>query len=233
MTGVKRCFTPTVLRWLSFVVFTFCVSYLSLRYARQTAWYKDRLYGQLMTGSAEEQLRAASALAQVGAQEHLLAGLKAAGEQPRKLAQRALEYVWFNAAGQEAYERMQSAHREAEQKHFPQAIAILDQLLQKYPKYAEGWNRRASVYWQMGDYEKSIADCERALRLNPNHYGAWQGMGVCRLEMGDVAEACRSLRTALKIIPYDETTRHSLRRCEELLRTFPNPLSKDNRTDLI
>ena len=215
------------------MIFTFCVSYLGLRSVRQTAWYKDRLYGQLMTGSAEEQLRAASALAQVGAQEHLLAGLKSEGEESRKLAQRALEYVWFNAAGQEAYEWMQSAHQEAGKKHFQQAITILDRVVQRYPRYAEGWNRRASVYWQMGDYEKSIADCERTLRLNPNHYGAWQGIGVCRLELGDLAEACRSLRAALKIIPYDEPTRRSLRRCEELLRTFPNPLSKEKARDLI
>ena len=57
-----------------------------------------------------------------------------------------------------------------------------------------------------------------ALELNPNHYGAWQGMGVCRIKLGDIREACRCLRAALKILPYDEPTRNALKNCEELLR---------------
>jgi tetratricopeptide (TPR) repeat protein len=86
------------------------------------------------------------------------------------------------------------------------------------PRFAEGWNQRASVLWQMGQYEKSIRDSERAVTLNPNHYGAWQGMGVCRLKLGEIVEACRCLRAALKIVPYDTPTREALESCEQLLQ---------------
>ena len=76
-----------------------------------------------------------------------------------------------------------------------------------------------------------MADCRRALALNPQHYGAWQGIGICHLNMGDVEEACRSLRSALKIIPHDPATRQSLRECEELLRTY-SPQEPDGRSEL-
>ena len=72
--------------------------------------------------------------------------------------------------------------------------------------------------WQLGEYEKSRRDCERALSLNPNHYGAWQGLGVSQLQLGELTEACRSLETALRIAPNDRVTKRCLRRIEELMR---------------
>jgi Tfp pilus assembly protein PilF len=69
--------------------------------------------------------------------------------------------------------------------------------------------------------------------LNPNHYGAWQGIGVCQLQLGDVDGACRSLRLALKIAPYDADTRRSLEKCEELMRVLPRASDPRQRTDLL
>ena len=85
----------------------------------------------------------------------------------------------------------------------------------------------------MGEFRKSMTDCERALRLNPNHYGALQGKSVCLLKMGELSEACQALRAALKISPHDAMTRQSLQKCEELLRTCPPTDKSAKRTDLI
>ena len=78
----------------------------------------------------------------------------------------------------------------------------------------------------MGRYEQSVADCKRVVALNPNHFGAWQGMGLCQLQLGEVEAAIKSLRAALKINPYDRNLRETLRRCEELLRKLL-PKQKD------
>ena len=139
----------------------------------------------------------------------------------RVVARKALEFMWFNAAGEEAYHLTERAYKAAEKAEYKDALQLLNLLVEKFPTFAEGYNRRASVYWELGEYAKSIADSEQALKLNPNHYGAWQGIGVCRLKMGDVAEACRCLRAALKIVPYDSVTLQSLQRCEALLREKP------------
>ena len=223
----------SLLRWFYLALVIFCTVYLGMEWIRRTDWYKDRIYGQLLTGNPKQQLRAASALARLDAQEQLLKGLKTETPAVRDLSRRALEHIWFNAAGDEAYQLIETAFQASEKEDYPAALTVLDRLVAKYPKFAEGWNRRASVYWHIGQYEKSIADSEHTLALNPNHYGAWQGIGVCRLQLGDVAEACRCLRAALKIIPSDEKTRDSLTRCEELLRLFPHPTKKKKEIDLI
>jgi tetratricopeptide (TPR) repeat protein len=214
---------PVVLlvRWLCILVASFIVAYVVMHFGRQTPAFKAHLYHQLLAGDANAKLHAASVLASVGGESELLRALQQDDPDVQAMARRALDHIWFHASGQEACTMMESAFRAAEADEHSKALQILDQLTRKYPRYAEGWNRRASVLWQMHEYEKSRIDCERALKLNPNHYGAWQGLGVCQLELGDVAGACHSLRAALKITPHDEPTLRCLQQCEALLRTFP------------
>jgi tetratricopeptide (TPR) repeat protein len=204
-----------------------------MHFGRRTPAFKAHLYRQLLAGDAEAKLHAASVLAAVGGERELLEALQQDDPDVQTMARRALEHVWFHACGQEAYGLMEAAYQAAENNEFPKALQILDGLIRKYPHYAEGWNRRASVLWQMREYEKSRTDCERVLKLNPNHYGAWQGLGVCQLELGDVLGACRSLRAALKITPHDQPTLRSLRQCEELLRTYPRHSRDTKPADLL
>ena len=136
----------------------------------------------------------------------------------RAIAIDSLWTLWFHAAGRDAFRRAQSADRAVQQQKFSDALAILNRTTAEYPRFAEGWNRRAILFWEMGQYEQSLADCRRVVALNPNHFGAWQGMGLCQLQLGEVEAAIRSLRAALKINPYDRGLRETLRQCEELLR---------------
>jgi tetratricopeptide (TPR) repeat protein len=229
MTGVL----PFIRRWSWLWLVSFCVTYVAVHFVQRSEWYQARLYRQLVQGKPSQQLRAASALAQLGAEKLLLASLRCDSPTAREYGQRGLEYLWFNAAGEEAYQMTEAAYKATEKKEFQNALTILDRVTDRYPDFAEGWNRRASVYWELRQIEKSAADSERALGLNPNHYGAWQGLGLCRLEQGDVTEACRCLRRALKIIPHDTATRDSLRRCEELLRTFSPRGKRAKASDVI
>jgi tetratricopeptide (TPR) repeat protein len=194
-----------------------CSVFLTLHFFQRSSWYQQHLYKQLLGGNEAQRLRAASTLVQLGGQKHLLEAMKADQPDARAVAKKALEYLWFNAAGPKAFGLTQAAYHAAERREFGEALALLDRLTREYPNFAEGWNQRASVLWQMGEYRKSIKDSEHAIELNPNHYGAWQGMGVCRLKLGEIPAACRCLRAALKILPHDTATREALEKCEELL----------------
>jgi len=191
------------------------------------------LYQKLFSNDAREQQRAAALLAHLKCEKELLLALQSDVDSARELGRRALEHVWFNQAGKEAYHLLEKAYDAMEKKEFQRALATLDLIIDRFPNFAEAWNRRAAVYWELAEYEKSLSDSQHALALNPNHYGAMQGIGVCRLQLGDVAEACRYLRAALKVLPHDESTRRSLEKCEELLRVFPWPAEKRKTHDVI
>ena len=200
-----------------------CATHFAVNTVLRCNWYKQRLYRKLMTGNANQQLSAASALVYAQGEKQLLAALKSENLQVRDTARRALEYLWFIREGNQAFELIQSAAKAYERESYQEALDILDKLIAKHPRYAEAWNRRACVYWKMERYEESIADCERVLSLNPNHYGAWQGLGVCKLHLGDVEDAVRCLKAALRITPHDESVIAALKKCEDLLRNLPLP----------
>jgi len=222
---VHRFFTP-LLRRLYVLVAAFVVVYGACWFGQYTHGNRERLYRSLLSGSREEKIRAAFDLAWLGGQDQLLHALKSPSEPVRAIAIDSLWSLWFHAAGGDAFRRAQSADRAVQQQKFSDALYILNRTTAEYPRFAEGWNRRAILFWEMGQYEQSLADCRRVVALNPNHFGAWQGMGLCQLQLGEVEAALRSLRAALKINPYDRGLRETLRRCEELLRKL-SPIQED------
>ncbi len=222
---MHRFFTP-LLRRLYVLVATFVVVYGAFWFGQYTYWNKERLYRRLLSGSREEKIRAAFDLAWLGGQDQLLHALKSPSEPVRAIAIDSLWSLWFHAAGRDAFRRAQSADHAVQQQKFSDALAILNRTTTQYPRFAEGWNRRAILFWEMGQYEQSLADCKRVVALNPNHFGAWQGMGLCQLQLGDLEAAIGSLRAALKINPYDRGLRETLHRCEELLRQL-SPKQQD------
>lgn len=221
------------LRWVYILTVALSAAYVLSHGARRTEWFKDRMYQQLLTGDEDQRLRAVSVLADVGAESHLLRGLRSEDEGVSEMARRGLDHLWFHAAGRDAYERMETAYSLAEDRKYAESMKVLDQLLSRYPDYVEALNRRAAAAWQLGDYEKSRQDCERALKLNPNHYGAWQGLGVAQLQIGDLAAASRSLRTALRISPNDKVAQRCLKKVEDLMRKMPGQSAPPREADLL
>lgn len=228
-----KTFHRLLLRRLGLLAGAFLVAHLIVQGGQQTTWFKERMGRLLLTGDTNQQATAAAMLARVGGEQQLLRALLAEDPGIHELARRALDHLWFTSAGDEAYGEMAAACQAAEREDFKQALEILGRLIIRHPEYAEAWNRRGAVHSQMGQYEASKADCQRALKLNPHHYSAWQGLGVCHLQLGELPEACRSLRAALKIVPHDATTRQTLRQCEELLRRQPPKQQHQRMTTLI
>lgn len=222
---MHRFYTP-LLRRLYVLVAAFVVVYGAFWAGQYTRWNKERLYRILVSGNRDEKTSAAFDLAWLGGQDQLLRAIKSSSEPVRSIAMDSLWSLWFHAAGRDAFHRAQSADRAVRQQKFADALAILNRTTVEYPRFAEGWNRRAILFWEMGKYEQSLADCKRVVALNPNHFGAWQGMGLCQLQLGELEAAITSLRAALKINPHDRDLRETLRRCEELLRKL-SPNQKD------
>jgi tetratricopeptide (TPR) repeat protein len=82
------------------------------------------------------------------------------------------------------------------------AMPILDEIVAEKPDWAEGWNKRATVLYLMGEHDRSLADIDRTLMLEPRHFGAIAGIGLIRIEKGEMREALAAFRRALAINPF-------------------------------
>ena len=82
------------------------------------------------------------------------------------------------------------------------ALGAFDEIVRLAPGFAEGWNKRATVHYLLGDHDASAADIERTLALEPRHFGALSGLGLVRLAQGDEAAALEAFEAALKLHPH-------------------------------
>jgi tetratricopeptide (TPR) repeat protein len=102
-----------------------------------------------------------------------------------------------------------------EEKNYPLALDVLDQIILLKPDFAEAWNKRATVYYLIDDYGESLSDIRQTLALEPRHFGALSGFGMILQAMDRNEEAVRVLRRALEINPRLEKVRESLERLEK------------------
>ena len=91
------------------------------------------------------------------------------------------------------------------------ALRILDSLVQVHPDFMEAWNKRATVHYMLGDYDKSVADIMQVLDREPRHFGALSGLGMIREKQGDLNGAREAYREALSVNPHLENIERALK----------------------
>ena len=91
------------------------------------------------------------------------------------------------------------------------ALDSFDQVVEKAPEFAEGWNKRATVYYLMGEHNRSIRDIRQTLLLEPRHFGAMAGFAWILLHQRDFEMAEHVLRKALSVNPFLVDVRRQLR----------------------
>ena len=82
------------------------------------------------------------------------------------------------------------------------ALPILDDIVARAPQWAEGWNKRATVLYLLGEHDRSLADIDRVLALEPRHFGALAGIGLIRMDKGESRQALAAFRRALAVNPF-------------------------------
>lgn len=151
--------------------------------------------------------------------EVLAARLHDDDEEVARLSSEALWTLWFrgdnSAHSDELYRILRMRDRE-------KALAALDDLILRAPRFAESYNQRAILFFRLERYDRSLADCETVLRLNPHHFGAQAGLGQCYLRLRKQRAALRAFRAALRIYPY-------LDGIAETVRALENTLGEDGR----
>ena len=94
------------------------------------------------------------------------------------------------------------------------ALGNFDFIVRVQPDFAEGWHKRATVHYLMGNFPASIEDIEKTVALEPRHFGAYAGLGLIYLRMGEEKAALKALERGVEINPPLSGTRHEV----EILR---------------
>jgi tetratricopeptide (TPR) repeat protein len=139
----------------------------------------------------------------------------------RQMAADTLWSLWFRADGEENGQELQRLLRMRDRD---KALAGFDQLILRAPGFAEAYNQRAVLAFRMKQYERSIADCEKALQLNPYHFGAQAGIAQCYLQLRKHKAALKAFRSTLRLNPHMEGV-------AETIRALENALGEEGRKD--
>jgi tetratricopeptide (TPR) repeat protein len=110
--------------------------------------------------------------------------------------------VWLQSGSADMDGRMEQVIKLMAHGLLQHAREALDEIVAAAPQWAEGWNKRATVLFLMGEYDRSLADIERVLALEPRHFGALAGIGMIRTEKGELREALAAYRRALAVNPF-------------------------------
>ncbi|WP_235823742.1 tetratricopeptide repeat protein [Actibacterium lipolyticum] len=126
--------------------------------------------------------------------------------------------IWseWSKSGSASMDLLLQRGRDAmEQENFVLAIEHLTALTDHAPDFAEGFNARATAYFRHGLFGPAMADIERALSLNPNHFGAMIGLGAVMEELGYPEKALAAFRAAHAIHPNEPDIKDAVERLEK------------------
>lgn len=102
-------------------------------------------------------------------------------------------------------------------KNYAKAEDLLDQVVVLNPEFAEGWNRRATLYFTKLDYSRSLADIEKTLALEPRHFGALSGLAVIMQRLNRNQDALKAWYRVLEIYPANKAAQDAVIALEEEL----------------
>ena len=175
---------------------------------------KTKFHNRIVAALPAFFLLAGMAWAQDVAVDDLLTQLKSADE---KTASRLEREIWneWSKSGSPAMDLLLQRGRDAMQAgDTAQAIEHLTALTDHAPDFAEGWNARATAFYQARQFGPSISDIAKTLTLNPNHFGALAGLGAIYEELEKPEKALEIYRAALAIHPHLGGVSESIERLE-------------------
>jgi tetratricopeptide (TPR) repeat protein len=148
----------------------------------------------------------------------LLAAPSAAAAQP---IEAEIWAIWLEIDDSASARLLRQGSDAMARRLFPVAIRSFDRLVDRSPGFAEGWNKRATLHYLMGNDEASIRDIERTLALEPRHFGALSGLGLIMLRNDQPAAALRSFEAALDLHPNLPAARAHLEPLRDMVEGEP------------
>ena len=148
-------------------------------------------------GSAAEAAKRAQRLDQLFAR---LAGTSDAAEGDTIVDE--IWRVWLQSGRPEIDAMMQNALALMHAGDPLAAMTQLDAIVERAPDWPEGWNKRATLLYLLNEHDRSLADIDRVLALEPRHFGALAGRGLIHIARENYRAALDDYRRARLANPF-------------------------------
>jgi tetratricopeptide (TPR) repeat protein len=132
--------------------------------------------------------------------------------------EQAIWQIWLFAEDKEADRDMNAGIDLMQKGDLQAAIDLFSRLIARAPDFSEAWNKRATAYYLVGDYNASVADVQKTLELEPKHFGALAGLGLINVALGRHHAAVKAFEEALKINPHMPGIRRNLEEIRRMLQ---------------
>ena len=175
---------------------------------------------QLQNQDADARLAACTVLAKVGRQEDvslLQSRLFDDDDRVRGTAEAVIWAIWSRSGDAATDQLFKRGVEEMRDGHLRMAIDTFDRVIAMRPEFAEGWNKRATVYFLLGEDDLSLKDCDEVLKRNPRHFGVLAGYGQIYLRKGELQRSLEFFEQALAINPNMTGVQASIDALRELM----------------
>ena len=98
------------------------------------------------------------------------------------------------------------------------AINVFTEVINLDPKWAEAWNKRATVLYMIGNYKASQTDIDKVLELEKRHFGALAGQGLVNIQLKNYEKAILSYKKAQEIYPSMQSPNIMIKKIENLIK---------------
>jgi tetratricopeptide (TPR) repeat protein len=200
---------------------------LAVALAAQSAG-RDKAVAELYSPDAAIRRDAVDRLARLGQStdaDLVIEALYDADPDVRAHAEAAVWQLWSRSGDPEVDSLLKSGIQRMEDGEMGQAVELFTRITQRQPEFAEGWNKRATAYYLMGDFSRSLKDCDEVIKRNPHHFGALSGYGMIYLRLGELENALAYFERALEINP-------NLKGVEESIQLIRYKLRQDGKQDI-
>jgi tetratricopeptide (TPR) repeat protein len=175
----------------------------------------------LENSTVEAKAAAADRLGEIGTTDDVVAllnSLRDEDETVRNAAEQSIWKIWARSGDPNVDRLYARGIREMNEGSFARAISTFSEIIKLKPEFAEGWNKRATLYFMTEQYDKSLEDCDEVMKRNPYHFGALSGYGHIHVEFKLYEQAIEYFQKALKINPNMVSVVRLIERLERQLK---------------
>jgi len=109
--------------------------------------------------------------------------------------------VWCSHHDAKATQAMRAVVEAFDAGELARVGETLDGMVERWPDWAEAWNKRATLRFVEDRHAESLDDIARTLEREPRHFGALSGFGQICIGHGDVTSAMLAFERVLSIDP--------------------------------